>query len=420
MFQKPRGTNDIYLEAIDDFNYVCERLKYIANLYNFHQIITPTFESLDLFIKNIGEQTDIVHKEVYSFKDKGDRWLALRPEGTAGVVRSYVENKLYANQNEVSKFWYILNLFRYERPQKGRNREFYQFGVEYLGSNSKLDIIDCIVFANSILKLLGLKNYELKINYLGDKETRDKWIDDLKQYFSKFKDDLTKDSINRLDKNPLRILDDKIDGEKDFVKNAPKLTAHLDDQSLNDFKTIQNHLTSLGIQYQVDESLVRGLDYYNNCVFEFVSTNDELSKSTIIGGGCYDELIKNTGGPDLKGLGFAIGIERLIIALKAESLITLPNKNIEYLVASLNSEDDLLAFAISTKLKNKGVNSDYIYTNKKQKINKYAYLINAKNIIWVDENSNTSNKILIEDLASNEKKELNINDIFNLKGINNE
>ncbi len=413
-FQKPRGTNDLYFESMDEFEYVTSVLRKMSNLYCFHQIETPIFEHLELFTKNIGESTDIVQKEIYTFLDKSDRKLALRPEGTAGVIRAYVENKIFGNKNTSTKFFYINKLFRYERPQNGRFREFHQFGIEYLGTNSFFDMVECIVFADSILKTFGLENqYVLKINNIGDFAVREKWIKALKEYFSKYKDQLSEDSIKRLEINPLRILDDKEDGKKEFVLNAPKINDFLTVEQKEEFKRLQINLSQLGIKFQIEETLVRGLDYYTNTVFEFVSNSDAIAKATIIGGGEYNKLIKETGGPDQKGIGFAIGLERLIFILKEQKLIKQIKEPSKYLIGVKNEINDIFGLAISCKLRNKGVQVNFLPgVYKPQKIVKYANDNNISSIVWLNENSFETQKIELENLSKNTKQELSVEDFI--------
>ncbi|MDE6473023.1 MAG: histidine--tRNA ligase [Ureaplasma sp.] len=413
MFQKPRGTCDWFGENINDYNYVCDCLKSVAKLYNFKQINTPTFEQLELFIKNIGESTDVIKKEIYDFTDKSGRRLALRPEGTAGVIRAYVENKMYGNQNYVEKLFYIMNVFRYDRPQSGRYREFNQFGIEYLKTSSYLDTVECISFAYQILNKLNIKSFKLKINNLGSFESRKKWVEVLKEYFRKYKSELTQDSIERIEINPLRILDDKVDSKKDFVINAPKLEKYLSDKEKQEFKLILKSLKDLGISYEVDNSLVRGLDYYTKTVFEFVSTLEVLGKSTIIGGGNYSNLIKETGGPDYEGLGFGLGIERIIIALKQENELKKEINKDSYLVAVENEKDNFLGMEICLKLRQKGFETFILNEeNKKAKLAKYAINNNIANIIWINDNTEKNHKIILEKMQDSSKKEININELL--------
>ena len=413
MLQKPRGTSDWYGDSIDEYNYVCDSLKEVAKIYNFKQINTPTFEQLELFIKNIGESTDVIKKEIYDFTDKSGRRLALRPEGTAGVIRAYVENKMYGNQNYVAKLFYIMNVFRYDRPQSGRYREFNQFGIEYLKTNSYLDTVECIAFAHQILEKLKIKSFKLKINNLGSFESRKKWVEVLKEYFRKYKNELTQDSIDRIEINPLRILDDKIDSKKDFVINAPKLEKYLTKEEKEEFNLILDSLTKLGISYEIDHSLVRGLDYYTKTVFEFVSTLDVLGKSTIIGGGNYSNLIKEIGGPDYEGLGFGLGIERIIIALKEENKLEKEiNKN-SYLIAVEDSKNNFLGMELCLKLRRKGFETFILNEeNKKAKLAKYANNNKIANILWINEDNIKENKIILEKTEDASKKEISIDELL--------
>lgn len=412
-YQRPRGTTDLYYSQIDEFNQVCDVLRLMANFYSLNEIQTPTFEHLELFNKSVGETSDIVTKELYSFQDKGERWLALRPEGTAGVIRAYVENKLYGNQNKVLKFFYLMNLFRYERPQGGRMREFHQFGIEFLGVNNYLDDVEVVIFADNILNYFKIKDIELHINNLGNFEQRLKWMEALKIYFKKYQNELSPDSLKRLDKNPLRILDDKVDGQKPFVKNAPKLTEFLNDKEKEYFENIKIALSQVGIKYIIDETLVRGLDYYTGLVFEFVSTNKELvGKATIIGGGRYAKLIEDTGGPaNYEGIGFAIGIERLIIAIKEVNPDFAKPKLIDIVVATDNKAFEIATLALTCHLRNNGLKTDCINGELKREKNiRYATQIKAQYIIFIDQKINDS-QVVIENLKSNKKAVIQVSQI---------
>ena len=415
-FQKPRGTLDWYGEQLDKFNHVAEVLKNLANFYRFNEIVTPTFENLELFNKSVGETTDIVSKELYSFQDKGGRNIALRPEGTAGVVRSYVEEKMYANKTGPSKLFYLINLFRYERPQGGRLREFHQFGVEYLNVKNVLNDVECIFFASNILVAFGLlDSVKLKINNLGSFEQRKLWIEELQKYFEPFKDQLTEDSIKRLEKNPLRILDDKVDGEKEFVKNAPKLSQFLSDEDKKYFEELTLSLETLGVAYEIDESLVRGLDYYTGVVFEFVSTDENLvGKSTIIGGGRYANLIKQTGGPDYQGLGFAIGIERLIIALDTIGYDFGIDNSVDVFIGCKDQGISLIGLSLATILRNNGISTEIEFGEfKKDRNAKLAIRNKAKFYVWIDELAIQENKVSIEKMSNNSKENIAFDEVVN-------
>ena len=415
-FQKPRGTIDWIGKDIDQFNRVCEILRAIANLYNINEIATPTFESLELFLKSVGETSDIVSKELYNFVDKGNRQMSLRPEGTAGVVRAYVENKMYANSNDVTKLFYIYNLFRYERPQGGRLREFHQFGVEYLNVNDWHYDVEIIILAQNILSIFNLdKVVKLKINNLGSFEQRKIWVNDLIKYFEQYNNQLSEDSKNRLYKNPLRILDDKVDGKKDFVKFAPKLSQYLSNDDNEYFNNICNALRLLGVNFEIDETLVRGLDYYSGLVFEFQSCDTELQgKSTIIGGGRYSSLVKQTGGPDYQGIGFGIGIERLLIALQANKYDFKLDNNIDIYIGCENIDVTNIGISIVTTLRNYGYRSHIEYgVFKKDKNAKIAIKNNAKYFIWINSNSIESQDISVENLSNGKREIIKISEIKN-------
>lgn len=307
---RPKGTKDIYGKEQAVRTYVFDVLKSVAAVYNFSKIETPIFEAKEVYVRSVGETSDIVTKEMYVFKDKGDREMVLRPEGTAGTIRAIVENKLYTKLP--IKLFYEGPMFRYENPQKGRQRQFTQFGVEMISERNPYSDIEVIMMASLILRELRIP-YLLKINSLGDKETRDTYSKALKEYFKPYLEQLSDDSKARLDKNPLRILDDKIDGQKDFVKNAPRINQFYSEEIKTYFETVVAFLKASDVNFEVDTTLVRGLDYYTDTAFEFVSISGSAgSQSTLIGGGRYQNLVKEFGGPDLSGIGFGLGIERII------------------------------------------------------------------------------------------------------------
>lgn len=417
-FKKPRGTTDWYGIQLKKFNSIIDELKALALNYDFDQIDVPTFESIELFNKSIGETTDINQKELYTIIDKKQRVLALRPEGTSSVVRAYVENKMYANNNNVSKLFYVLNLFRYERPQSGRLREFHQFGIEYLNVTSHLYDIECLLFAIDIIKKFNLTKYiTLKINYLGNFSQRQQWINELKEYFEKYKDQLTEDSINRLSTNPLRILDDKVDSKKDFVINAPKLKKYLTEEDDKIFNDIVNSIKDKEIKYEIDDTLVRGLDYYTGIVFEFVytSVNDPSFSTTILGGGRYSDLIQNTGGPNEIGLGFAIGLERLLITLDETNYDFNINNKIDAYVSASSFENSIVALNVAQNLRELGKHVVVSFTNfKKDKNAHNAIKKNANYFIYVDDLYKTNKQINIEDLTTNIKSQALENEIISI------
>ncbi len=316
MIQKPRGTKDIFGLDAKIYQLIFDSFESLARTYNIKKIITPTFESFELFKGSNGESSDIVTKEIYKFKDYNDRLLALKPEGTASVGRAIIENNLYSNST-YNKLFYIDSMYRYEKPQKGRLRQFYQIGVEFTNNLSDNAIIDVIALASSLLNKLNINDYVLNINSIGTKEERQLYIEELKKYFTKHQDQLSEISQKRISINPLRILDDKNDSQLDIVKKAPQICDYWSNETKEQFDKILKALDSLKISYQVNYSLVRGLDYYSNIVFEFISTSNLLgSKVTIIGGGCYYDLIENDSNIQINGVGFGIGVERLFEIIK--------------------------------------------------------------------------------------------------------
>ncbi len=313
---RPKGTKDIFGNRQRIRTSVKETLSAVARIYNFEEIETPIFERKEVFVKSVGETSDIVSKEMYEFKDKKGREMVLRPEGTAGTIRAIVENKLFVSE-DTSKVFYMGPMFRYENPQKGRQRQFTQFGVEMICDKDPYADAEVILMADLMLKALGLKS-KLLINSLGDKETREAYSTELKKYFKKNISELSEDSVNRIDKNPMRILDDKVDAKKDVVINAPKISEFYSKETKEYLDTLTNFLKSMEVEFEIDQSLVRGLDYYTDTAFEFVSVSDVAgSQSTLIGGGRYSGLVKSFGGPDKSGIGFGIGIERIVNDVEA-------------------------------------------------------------------------------------------------------
>lgn len=358
--QKPKGTKDNfgYVQYLRQF--VFDTLRDVSTLFNYKEIETPIFESQDVFVRAVGETSDIVSKEMYSFKDKGDRDIVLRPEGTAGVIRAVVENKLYAQALPL-KLFYIGQMFRYENPQKGRQRQFTQFGVETFGEKSPYLDAEVILLASTILDALNIE-YDLKINSLGDKETREAWSKALKEYFAQYKDQLTDDSINRLDNNPMRILDDKVDSKKDFVQNAPKLSDFYSEETQKYFEDLTSFLETIGVNFTIDHNLVRGLDYYTDTAFEFLSVSkDAGSQSTLIGGGRYENLVKQFGGPELSGIGFGLGIERIVNDLSASLKEEDINESPDVFVMNIDESATASALGVVYMLRRAGFATEWNY-----------------------------------------------------------
>lgn len=317
MITKPKGTYDIYGKNAKYYNYINGVFSSICEYYNYEYIRTPIFEESELFHRGVGETTDIVSKETYDFKDRGERNLTLRPEGTAGVVRSYIENKMYGEANQPIKLYYSGTMYRYERPQAGRYRELSQIGVEVLGSNSEIMDAEVISLAYRTLEEMGIDNITAKINTLGDNESRENYRNALINYLKPHLNELCEDCQKRFLTNPLRILDCKVDKDSEILKNAPSIMEYLNEESKTRFDKVLQYLDYLDIDYEIDSNIVRGLDYYNHTVFELVADLDGLGNaSTLCGGGRYNNLITNLGGPDTPGIGFACGVDRLMFELQ--------------------------------------------------------------------------------------------------------
>nr|YP_010196868.1 histidine-tRNA ligase [Gracilaria cliftonii]UAD84672.1 histidine-tRNA ligase [Gracilaria cliftonii] len=327
--QPLRGTKDILPYEIIYWQQIYNKASDILALHNYSEIRTPIIESTNLFERTIGETSDIINKEMYNFTDQSNRNITLRPEATASIARAFISNKLY--QSKLQKLWYLGPMFRYERPQSGRQRQFHQLGIECIGSLSPMADTEVIHLANEILRQLKLKNYILEINSIGNLEEREMYKTDLVKYLSQYQKDLDEDSQNRLYSNPLRILDSKNMNTQEILYYAPNLNKYLDKTSIEHFDLVCTYLDNLNIPYIINHKLVRGLDYYNHTTFE-IKTNSKDSQNTICGGGRYDNLIEQLGGPKTPAIGWAIGIERLLQVIKQE--LTVSQKQINVYIAT--------------------------------------------------------------------------------------
>ena len=403
MLQKPKGTYDIYGDRALEQLYFKKLVEALMDKYNAKYFETPIFESSELFHRGVGETTDIVSKETYDFKDRGDRNLTLRPEGTAGIVRCFIENKLYAESLPL-KAWYLGPMFRYERPQAGRYREFYQFGFEAFGSADPMMDAEVIGIACNLFKILGLKGVSVNINTLGDKESREKYRQALLDYFKPYLNDLCEDCQRRYEKNPLRILDCKVDGDKDIMKSAPKMTDYLNEESKKHFEKVQEYLEAMGIDYKVNSNIVRGLDYYTHTVFEVVADIEGFGAQNVLaGGGRYDHLVENIGGPSVPGVGFAVGLERLFLALQAEKIDIREIVCPDVYIFSAADEQKSYVLSVANDLRMSGFNVEIDYNSRNFKSNfKQADKMNVKYIIIIGEEE-VNSKILT--VKNNETKE---------------
>ncbi|HHU5020608.1 TPA: histidine--tRNA ligase [Streptococcus agalactiae] len=380
--QKPKGTQDILPGESAKWQYVENVIRNLFKQYHYDEIRTPMFEHYEVISRSVGDTTDIVTKEMYDFHDKGDRHITLRPEGTAPVVRSYVENKLFAPEvQKPTKMYYIGSMFRYERPQAGRLREFHQVGVECFGSNNPTTDVETIAMGHHLFEDLGIKNVKLHLNSLGSPESRQAYRQALIDYLTPIREQLSKDSQRRLNENPLRVLDSKEPEDKLAVENAPSILDYLDESSQAHFDAVCHMLDALNIPYIIDTNMVRGLDYYNHTIFEFI-TEIEDNELTICAGGRYDGLVSYFGGPETSAFGFGLGLERLLLILDKQG-ISLPIENtIDLYIAVLGSEANLAALDLAQSIRHQGFKVERDYLGRKIKAQfKSADTFNAKVIM---------------------------------------
>ena len=401
-YQIPRGTQDIFGEESWKWQQLEKLLRHFCYLYNFEEIRTPIFEHTNVF-KRENDSSDMVNKEMYTFTPANSSTsITLRPEGTAGVVRSYVENKMYANPDLPVKLYYMGPMHRHERPQKGRLRIFNQFGVESLGLKSPYADAEVMVMAYSILKALGLENVTLLLNTLGDDESRAAYRTALKEYFAPYVDDLCSDCKRRYEQNPLRLLDCKVDHDKECMKNAPKMKDYLNEESREYYQTVKDLLDAMEIPYREDDNLVRGLDYYTHTVFEIVSESKNMgSQATLLAGGRYDNLIPYFGGPEQSGIGWALGEERLLLALEAEGIELEGKPELDAYVMVLNPEAREYAFSLLTALRANGFRADMDLQGKSFKGQfKAADRAKAKLVLLIGEDEMKDQKATIKNTAA--------------------
>ena len=411
--QKAKGTYDVYGEYGRKVLELENILKDLMQVYNYEYFRTPIFESTELFHRGVGDTTDIVTKETYDFKDRGDRDMTLRPEGTAGIVRSYVENKYYGNPNVPSKIWYYGPMYRYERPQAGRYREFYQFGVEVFGSNDPLTDAEVISIPVNFYKMLGLKQIKVHLNSLGDSESRDAYREALKKHFEPHIDTLCEDCKERFKKNPLRLLDCKVDKDMDIMKNVPKTIDYLNEESKAHFDKVCECLTAMGIEYVVDPKCVRGLDYYTHTVFEVEASVEGFGAQNILcGGGRYNKLVGMIGGPETPGVGFALGMERLIQALDFEKIDLVGENSIDAYIIPMSEAEKAYSLGICNALRMSGYKVDMDYMSRNIKSNfKQSERLNANYVIIIGEEEVKNNILTIKDNSTKDEYKVKVDDL---------
>lgn len=405
-YQIPKGTQDIYGAESWKWQKLENLLRDFCRIYNFEEIRTPIFEYTPVF-KRENDSSDMVNKEMYTFVPaNSSKSITLRPEGTAGVVRSYVENKMYSQPDLPVKLYYMGPMHRHERPQKGRLRIFNQFGVESLGLKSPYADVEAMAMAYSILQALGLKDITILLNTLGDDESRDRYRAALKEYFAPYVGDLCSDCKRRYEQNPLRLLDCKVDHDKECMKHAPHMSDYLNEESREYFQTVKDLLDQMGIPYRVDDSLVRGLDYYTHTVFEIVSENKEMgSQSTLLAGGRYDNLIPYFGGPEQSGIGWALGEERLLLALEAEGIDLGGTPAMDVYVMVLNPEARNYAFDLLSELRAHGFRSEMDMQGKSFKGQfKAADRARARLVLLIGEDEMQNGTVTMKNQKTREQK----------------
>lgn len=412
--QKPKGTQDILPQESAKWQYVEGFARETFKKYNYAEIRTPIFEHYEVISRSVGDTTDIVTKEMYDFYDKGDRHITLRPEGTAPVVRSYVENKLFAPEvQKPSKVYYIGPMFRYERPQAGRLRQFHQIGVECFGSSNPATDVETIAMADHFFKEIGIENVVLHLNTLGSTASRTAYRQALIDYLLPMKDQLSKDSQRRLEENPLRVLDSKEKEDKQAVENAPSILDYLDEESQAHFDAVRAMLDGLGIDYVIDTNMVRGLDYYNHTIFEFVTEVDG-NELTVCAGGRYDGLVEYFGGPATPGFGFGMGLERLLLILDKQGVELPVETSLDVYIAVLGLEAEVVALELVQALRRQGFIAERDYLGRKLKAQfKSADVFGAKTIIALGGSEVESGQITVKNNQTRQEVTTSIEEVKN-------
>ncbi|MBO1199776.1 histidine--tRNA ligase [Staphylococcus simiae] len=414
MIKIPRGTQDILPEESKKWRYIENKLDELMTLYNYKEIRTPIFESTELFARGVGDSTDVVQKEMYTFKDKGDRSITLRPEGTAAVVRSYIEHKMQGNPNQPIKLYYNGPMFRYERKQKGRYRQFNQFGVEAIGAENPSVDAEVLAMVMHIYQSFGLKHLKLVINSVGDMDSRKEYNEALVKHFEPVIDDFCSDCQARLHTNPMRILDCKVDRDKEAVKTAPRITEYLNEHSKQYYDQVKSYLDELEIPYIEDPNLVRGLDYYTHTAFELMMDNPNYDGAitTLCGGGRYNGLLELLDGPSETGIGFALSIERLLLALDEEGIDLDVDEELDLFIVTMGDEAERYAVKLLNQLRHAGVKVDKDYLHRKIKGQmKQADRLGAQYTVVIGEQELENNQINVKNMQTGDSETVQLNQL---------
>ena len=408
----PRGTKDILPDSVGSWNYVEQKIRDICARFGYEEIRTPMFEHTELFHRGIGEGTDVVDKEMYTFEDRGGRSITLRPENTASAVRAYLQNKLYGD-GALTKLFYIGSMFRYDRPQAGRMREFHQFGVEALGEANPAVDAEIILLAMEFLKSLGLKDLKLSLNSVGCPSCRPAYRKALQDYLRPHLEELCGDCKERFERSPLRILDCKADADKEFMTGAPNITDCLCDECREHFEKVQSFLRDAGVDFELDPRLVRGLDYYTKTAFE-IKYAPLGAQSAVAGGGRYDGLIAEMGGNPTPAVGFATGLERVLLALEKQGLLPEQEKKADAFVVALGAEAQSAGFKLLQKLREAGLKALMDYAGRSMKAQmKQAGKAGARFALILGEDEIKENAVMLKDMEKSEQQKVSLDEVIN-------
>ena len=414
-YQRPKGTNDILPGEVEKWQFVEETARLLFNDYQYQEIRTPMFEHIEVITRSVGGTSDIVTKEMYDFYDKGERHITLRPEGTAPVVRSFVENKLFGPEyTKPYKVYYTGPMFRYERPQKGRLRQFHQIGGEACGSENPATDVETMMMAMDFFEQLGMKQFHLVINSLGDLETRQNYRQALIDYLTPHQEKLSEDSQRRLTENPLRVLDSKDKGDKAVVANAPSILDYLSEPAKKHFDEVVAMLDALEVPYQIDHNMVRGLDYYTHTIFEIMSDAQGMgAQNTICAGGRYNQLVAELGGPETPGFGFALGIERVLLVLEAEAVLIPTGNPLDAYVVNLGEAVNIEALKLVQSIRHAGFSADRDVLNRKAKGQfKTADKLNATLVLTIGESELEAGVVNVKAMATRKEIQVPLTEIY--------
>ncbi len=407
----PKGTKDLLPGQVHKWHYVEGKFADICRRYGFKEIRTPMFEHTEVFARGIGDTTDVVQKEMYTFNDHGNRSITLKPEGTSGAVRAFIEHKQYA-EVQPTKYYYNTDCFRYEKPQSGRLRHFHQFGIEVFGTPNMMADAEVICLAHDFLTDLGITEIELRINSVGCPECRKKYREALKAYLLPHYEDLCGTCKERFERNPMRIIDCKSEICQAIVKDAPRMIDYLCDDCRNAFEDLKSNLTAMGIDFTIDPNIVRGLDYYTKTAFEFVTTKIG-AQGTVCGGGRYDHLVEELGGPPIPGVGFGLGIERLLLLMEANNAYFPEENRVDAFIAVMGDAAKAFGLKLARELRAKGITAemDTLARNIKGQF-KYADRLNARYTLVIGDNELEKGVVSLKDMAKSEQREIKIEDIY--------